>query len=311
MAAPHKLYPLWDPARLGVRTAQRLAWDLGRLEQRQFPDGESYLRILDECAGREVAIFAQLDHPDTKLSRLLFAAHQLRSMGATRVGLIAPYLPYMRQDQRFHAGEALSSVVFAQLLSQHFHWLVTVDAHLHRYHQLSEIYSIPCINLSASAAQAEYLASCAQSFCLIGPDAESAQWVRPLAQTLDAPELILTKQRRGDRDVLVSLDSSAPSEALEQLRTRTPVLIDDILSTGMTLKQAARSLQQMGFSKPWCVVSHALFSDERWQNAAKTATDPELEQLLACVLSCDSLQHRTNRIGLDGVLAQGLTQFLS
>lgn len=307
--SPRRLYPLWDPAELGVRMAQRLNWPLGRLTQRQFPDGESYLRILDEdCQDQHVVLFAQLDQPDVKLTRLLFAAHQLRSMGAASVGLVAPYLPYMRQDQRFHAGEALSSVVFADLLSRAFDWLVTVDAHLHRYQSLEQIYSIPCINLSATQAQAEFLRRQAGQFCLVGPDEESAQWVQPLAAALGWPELVLVKQRNGDRDVEVALDPRGQTLDIAALSRCTPILVDDILSTGMTLKQAALTLQRLGFERPWCVVTHALFSDEN--RSLGEVSPPELDQLAARVLSCDSLHHRTNKIALDHVLALGVTDFL-
>src|SRR4051812_19348748 len=40
-----------------------------------------------------------------------------RELGAMRIGLLAPYLSYMRQDRRFHDGEAVTSTYFARLLS--------------------------------------------------------------------------------------------------------------------------------------------------------------------------------------------------
>ena len=90
--------------RVGARTAA--------LEYRRFPDGESYLRMEDSLEGR-LAV------------------------------LVAPYLPYMRQDTRFHPGEALTSANFARWISERFDWRVTVDPHLHRHDSLDEIYSIP------------------------------------------------------------------------------------------------------------------------------------------------------------------------
>ena len=114
----------------------------GELEYRQFPDGESYLRVLSDCTDRSVAIFCNLHQPDSKVLKLLFLANTLRELGATRVGLITPYLAYMRQDKRFKPGECVSSRPFARLLSEHLDWLVTLDPHLHRYNSLDEIYSL-------------------------------------------------------------------------------------------------------------------------------------------------------------------------
>src|SRR5690349_13405832 len=82
---------------------------IGALETRQFPDGETYLRFVDELKDREVVLVCTLDRPDAKIAPLLFAAETARELGAHRVGLVAPYLCYMRQDQRFKSGEAVSS----------------------------------------------------------------------------------------------------------------------------------------------------------------------------------------------------------
>ncbi|HIC81255.1 MAG TPA: hypothetical protein EYP07_09865, partial [Kiloniellaceae bacterium] len=147
--SPQRLYSLFDSSRRGEQLAQALAIPHGELNWRRFPDGESYVRIDDDCAGLPVAIYVQLDRPDAKLPGLLFAAAQLRQMGATQVGLVAPYLPYLRHDERFRPGEALSSRIFAGWLEQHFDWPVTVDPHLHRYSDLKELYSIPAQTLSA------------------------------------------------------------------------------------------------------------------------------------------------------------------
>ena len=92
---------------------------------------------------RRIALVCTLDRPDAKMLPLLFAAAAARELGASQVGLVAPYLAYMRQDRRFKPGEAVTSREFARLLSGAFDWLVTVDPHLHRYASLAEIYRIP------------------------------------------------------------------------------------------------------------------------------------------------------------------------
>ncbi|WP_164119514.1 ribose-phosphate pyrophosphokinase-like domain-containing protein, partial [Stenotrophomonas maltophilia] len=84
-----------------------------------------------------------LAQPNEKILPLIFAAATARELGAARVGLVAPYLAYMRQDRRFNPGEAVTSRQMAHLVSGAFDWMVTVDPHLHRYSDLSEIYSIP------------------------------------------------------------------------------------------------------------------------------------------------------------------------
>src|SRR5690606_1902610 len=99
---------------------------------------ESYVRLLSEVKGKEVDIVCTLAHPDAQFLSLIFAAQTARELVAVRVNLVAPYLAYMRQAERFKEGEAISSVHFAHLISQSFDSLVTVDPHLHRRRDLSD-----------------------------------------------------------------------------------------------------------------------------------------------------------------------------
>jgi ribose-phosphate pyrophosphokinase len=69
---------------------------------------------------------------------------------------------------------------------------------------------------------------------IIGPDSESEQWVAAVASDAHAPYSVLEKVRRGDRDVEIRLKD------LEQWKGRTPVLVDDIISTGRTMIEAVR-----------------------------------------------------------------------
>jgi ribose-phosphate pyrophosphokinase len=225
------------------------------LDYRRFPDGESYLRIDADLAGRDVVLAATLDRPDPKIPRLLFAADLVRDLGARRVVLVAPYLPYMRQDRRFHPGEALTSVSFAKRISATFDGLVTVDPHLHRYPTLDAVYTIPGTVVAAAPALAEWIAANVERPLVVGPDEESEQWVRAVAEARGLSWRGMIKQRFGDHEVRIT----APD--LEGLDRHHPVLVDDILSSGATLADAARVLAEAGLPTPVCAVVHGLFGD--------------------------------------------------
>ena len=103
-------------------------------------------------------VFASLDHPNDKLLALLFAAEALRRGGAKRLVLVAPYLCYMRQDDAFHPGEAISQMAVGRLLAGAFDRVVTVDAHLHRTKNIGHVFpGIEADNLSAMPAIADAL----------------------------------------------------------------------------------------------------------------------------------------------------------
>jgi len=135
------LVSLRESDRLAKPLADGIGAELGHLEVRRFPDGETYLRYHTSPAGRQLVLLCSLDRPDDKFLPLVFAAATARDLGATSVGLVSPYLAYMRQDRRFRPGEAVTSTHFARAVDRQVDWLVTVDPHLHRRSALSEIYT--------------------------------------------------------------------------------------------------------------------------------------------------------------------------
>ncbi|MDP5293294.1 ribose-phosphate pyrophosphokinase [Oceanimonas sp. CHS3-5] len=230
--------------------------EAGELEYRRFPDGESYVRILSTIEpGQSVMILADLSHPDDRVLPLCFLCETLKELGAGRVGLIAPYLCYMRQDTRFHAGEAVTSRSFARLLSERFDWLLTVDPHLHRYHALGEVYTIPATAVHAAPLLADWLGARPEPLLLVGPDAESEQWVSALAEASGHPFVVGSKQRRGDRDVHIQLPD------LSAWRGHSAVMVDDVISSGRTMLQCAYALAAAGIEHIECAAIHGLFAD--------------------------------------------------
>ncbi len=241
---------------LARHLADVLGLPLGAVESRHFPDGETYLRLDADCRGRHVVIACALDHPDPKLLPLVFRAEAARAEGASRVGLVAPYLAYMRQDQQFRPGEAVTSRTFAALLSRHIDWLVTVDPHLHRVHALGEVYAVPSRVVAAAPALAAWIAAHVTRPLVVGPDEESGQWVRDVATRAGAPFVVMRKVRRGDRTVEIT----APD--VSAWRDHTPVVVDDVVSSGQTMIATVGRLVEAGLPAPVCLAVHALFARE-------------------------------------------------
>jgi ribose-phosphate pyrophosphokinase len=271
--------------------ATRLGATLVSPEIRQFPDGELYVRIDGDVKGSEVVIVGSLHAPGDKFLLIAFLAGTARDLGATRVGLVAPYLSYLRQDSRFKTGEGVTATYFARLMSQVVDWLVTVDPHLHRLDSLDHVYSIPTTIARAAPSIATYIATQIEHPVLVGPDAESVQWVSAVAAGCHAPYVILEKTRRGDRDVSISMPDQA-------WNGHTPVLIDDIVSTGKTMVEATRQLRAAGSAPPVCIAIHAVFAD---------AVNDELMLAGARgIVTCDTIPHATNQIGVADPIAEAV-----
>ncbi|UUZ51902.1 ribose-phosphate diphosphokinase [Massilia sp. B-10] len=219
-----------------------------------FPDGESHVRFAADVRRRDVAIVCSLDRPDDKAIALYLAACVARELGARRVGLVLPYLAYMRQDKQFHPGEGITASHFARLLSGVCDWMVTADPHLHRIHHLSEVYAVPTRVVHAAGPISQWIRDNVTAPVLVGPDAESEQWVAHVAALVGCSFTTLQKTRLGDRDVAVSVPE------IDAGRASTPVLVDDIASTARTMMAAAIRLQALGMAAPVCIAVHPLFA---------------------------------------------------
>ena len=276
--------------------AARLREELGApalgLEYRRFPDGEAYVRFTEDVHGRDVILVCTLNDPDSKTLALLFAARNAEELGARSVGLVAPYLAYMRQDQRFRSGEAITSVHFAKLIGEAFDWLVTVDPHLHRRRSLAEVYSIPSAVVAAAPAIAHWIRENVSKPLVLGPDSESEQWAAEVARGCGAPFAVMSKTRLGDRDVRIGVPP------LAEWKGRSPVLIDDIISSARTMALAARMVREAGFPAPVCVGVHAVLASGALQSLRESG--------VSLVATTNTIAHATNAIDVAALVAAAL-----
>lgn len=284
----------------GTADAQRLALRLGlplhEAAIHRFPDGE--IRVTVGPAAPTGIIYASLDQPNDKLIAILFAAEALRREGAHRLVLVAPYLCYMRQDAAFHPGEAISQRAIGRLLAATVDRVITVDAHLHRTADIKAVFpGIAADNLSAMPVIAEALAGIDPATIVVGPDAESQPWVSDLAARLKLEHAVGRKARHGDRSVQIDFLGQAAFAG------RPVLLVDDIVSSGGTLKTCARTVKEAGAATIDAVITHALFP--------ASMTDEFARAGIRSVRSTSSVVHPTNAIPLDAVLAAALRSELT
>ncbi|MFZ2315025.1 MAG: ribose-phosphate pyrophosphokinase [Gammaproteobacteria bacterium] len=285
------IFPLFDDG-LAKKLADKLHYEIGKITQHQFPDEETVMQIDSDVTGRDIIFITSLDKPNSKLLPLIFAAETAGELGSKKITLIAPYLAYMRQDKQFQPGQGITSKYFAKLISIYFDSLITIDPHLHRWHSLNDIYSIPTKVLHASDDIALWIHQNIQNPVLIGPDVESTQWVEEIAKKSNAPFLILEKARKGDRSVEISIPN------IERYRESTPILIDDIISTGMTMIETIKHLQLLKLKPPVCIGVHAVFADNAYHELLASGVER--------IVTCNTIQHVSN--GID--ISNGIIQLL-
>jgi ribose-phosphate pyrophosphokinase len=276
--------------------ARTLEVPLALIERHRFPDGELKLRLPADLPPR-VVLLRSLHQPNEKLVELMITAPAARELGARHLALVCPYLAYMRQDIAFSPGEAVSQRHVGGLLASRFDAVLTVDPHLHRIASLQEVMpGCRALSLSAAALIGAWVAQRVGRPLLIGPDEESAQWVREAARACSpmADHACCRKQRHGDHDVQVTLPASL------DCRGRAVVLVDDMASTGRTLGATARLVLAAGAASVDVAVTHALF--------VGNALDELRTAAVGRVWSTDCVPHPSNAISVVPLLARALRQ---
>lgn len=282
-----------DQERAAVELARAAGLQAVCVERHRFPDGEVRLRLPPPVPQRLV-LFRSLHNPNEKLVELLLLAQTARALGARHLTLVAPYLAYMRQDMEFSPGEAVSQTIVGRFLATLVDAVITVDPHLHRVATLQEVVpGTQAIVLTGAEILADLIVRRRQRPLLVGPDAESGQWVALAARRHGLDHLVCTKVRSGDRAVRVELPPFP-------VAGRVAVILDDVASTGQTVAAAARLLRAAGAASIDAAVTHALFAPDA------------LEQMRAGgvneVWSTDCIAHDSNAVGMAQLLAQALEQ---
>lgn len=280
------------------RLAEAAGLPLLNYQRHQFPDHELKLTLpfADGDAPEQLVLYRSLDRPNDKLVELILLSKHAKRCGVKQLLLVAPYLAYMRQDIAFSPGEIVSQTIIGSLLADLFDGVITVDPHLHRIDHLSE--AIPngdAIALSGAPRLADLIAEKRQQPLLIGPDAESRQWVELAAARIGCDFGVCSKVRHGDKEVDVALPK-------EPVAGRQVVLMDDVASSGRTLARACEQLLAAGAASVDVAVTHALFADDALVTIMAAGVGE--------VWSTDCIAHPSNSISMAPLLAEALLPLL-
>ncbi|MDO8655845.1 MAG: ribose-phosphate diphosphokinase [Nanoarchaeota archaeon] len=259
-----------------------------------FPDGDLYLKFNTAVKGKTVVIINSFQpHSNDSLFKTIFAAETAKDLGAKKVILAAPYLAFMRQDIRFHPGEAISSKIMAKHLSMCIDKIITIDGHLHRYRTLDALFHIPGKDLTANPLIAEYIKkNSKKDTVIIGPDWESFQWAEKIAQKIGAPVTVFEKKRSSSRKVSEKMIKPIP------LQGKHVIIVDDIISTGHTVIEAAKLAYAQGAKDVSTIAVHGLFVENGLAKLKKAKVNP--------IITTNCIEHGTNRIDVSPLLIEEL-----
>lgn len=235
--------------------AERVSRELGNAPfgipfLKRFPDGEMYLRIGGRLVGEDV-VLVQSTRSDEDLLELILLEDAAREAGARRVIVVVPYLGYARQDRPFFPGEPVSARAMCHHVELGADAVVTVD--LHSSATLKE-FQKPAFEVSGTNAIARQLRERPVDV-LVSPDRGGLDRVRRMAERMEKPWVGLEKKRIDAEHVELTLPPQLPL----RLEGKHAVILDDVISTGGTIVEAARLLRRERVGAITAACTHGLF----------------------------------------------------
>jgi ribose-phosphate pyrophosphokinase len=238
---------------LAAALARALGWELGQVHLDRFPDGELQVEVHTETHGRDVYLVQSVD-PRTEhtLLELLLLADAARRSGAHRLTGVLPYLAYARQDRRRTRREPLGARVIADLLqSVELNRLVILDLHSDA---VESAFRLPLEHLSATDILVEHLRNLLPPTpVVVSPDLGAVRRSEAFARGLNLPVAIVHKTRLSGSEVVAQ-------GVVGTVRGCSPIIVDDMVSTGATLEATVNALLQAGCAPEITVaITHPLF----------------------------------------------------
>ena len=246
------------------KIAKKLKKPYSELKVKRFPDGEIYARYMKDVNGKDVVLVQSFyGYVNDCVMEAIFAAETAKDLGAKSVTLVAPYFAYLRQDSRFNAGECISIKVVGSLFSKYFNKIIIIDPHLHRQTKLNDLFKTKTQKLTSNPYIAEHIKKHIKNPLIVGPDWESYKWARKVAEKLNYPFVILNKKRLSGRKVRISVNKKI------SINNKNVVFVDDIISTGHTILEAAKKLRKLGAKKFICIAVHGVFVENALEKLRK------------------------------------------
>jgi ribose-phosphate pyrophosphokinase len=242
------------PASVEIATtlAAKLGGKLLPVEVTEFPDGESKIRIGEDVRNKKVIVVQSTYPPvDKHILQLLALCHKLSEDGAD-VFCAVPYLGYARQDREFLPGEVVTLSVLGRLMrSVGIKRLVTVD--IHSVKALG-LFSFPVYSTSSIPLLAEYIGGHFElkQPIAVSPDFGSSTRVEAFSAVLKCEHVSFKKSRDRKTGEITTEEQNL------DLKGRDAIIIDDMISTGMSIVKSAQLLKKYGATRVITACAHAV-----------------------------------------------------
>jgi ribose-phosphate pyrophosphokinase len=267
-----KIFAASANQQLAKKVVKYLGMELGNSETGKFSDGETKVLVHETVRGADVFIIQSTCPPvNDNLMELLIMIDAMRRSSAGRITVVIPYYGYARQDRRSRSHDPISAKLVADMITEAgASRILTMDLHCP---QIQGFFNIPLDHLKGIYLFEQYykekLAGKMQDVVVVSPDFGSVTRCKTFATYLKVPLAIVDKRRLDDTQ-------SEIDHFIGDVKGKYAILLDDMLATGGSLCNAAKTVMEQGAKAVCACISHPILCGD----AVKNIQNSQIEELV-------------------------------
>ncbi len=237
--------------------------ELGRVEIKNFSDGEMYVHYEESIRGCDVFLIQSTQPNADNWLELFLLIDAAKRASAGRITAVIPYFGYARQERKDQPRVSIAAKLMANILTTAgVDRVLTMDLHAS---QIQGFFDVPVDHLYGSAIFADYFKRKALSnLVVVAPDVGSVKMARSYAKRLDADLAIIDKRRPAQNEAEVM-------NIIGEVEGKNAIIIDDMVDTAGTLTNAANALKKAGALEIIAAGTHPLLSGPAYDRIENSA----------------------------------------
>jgi ribose-phosphate pyrophosphokinase len=226
---------------LTERVCRYLDLPVGQGHTDMFPDGEIIVKLDEDVRGRDCFVMQSTYHPvNAHLMELLIFIDCLKRASAKRITAVIPYFGYARQDRKDEGRTPITAKLVANLITTAgADRVLAIDLHAE---QIQGFFDIPMDHLHAVPVFIRYFESIRDQLgdiVLVSPDVGNVKRANRYASYLGGDFAIIDKRRKSGTEVI-------STNIIGDVKGKTVVMVDDMISTAGTMCEAAKLVKEHG-----------------------------------------------------------------
>ncbi|MDH3582733.1 MAG: ribose-phosphate pyrophosphokinase [Phycisphaerae bacterium] len=282
--------------------SEHLELPLGEGRTDIFPDGELMVKLEEDVRGRDCFVVQSTYHPvNAHLMELLIYIDCLRRASARQITAVIPYYGYARQDRKDEGRTPITAKLVANLITTAgADRVVTMDLHAG---QIQGFFDIPVDHLTAAPVFVNYIESIREELgdiVLVSPDTGNVKTATMYANLIGGELAIIDKRRKSGSEVV-------SAHIIGDVKGRTVLMFDDMISTAGTICSAARLVMDQGANDVLALATHPVLvglAMDRLEDAPISRV--VVADTIPCDQRCDRLGGRLTVLSVAHLLGQAI-----